>query len=227
MLFFSSSIMPSVARAQRSVRLGLEVPERQLLQLVLDLAHAKAVGDRRVDVARLLGDLDAPLLGQVEQRTHVVQAVGELDEDDPDVVDHRQQHLAEVLRLPLLVRRERDRPQLGHPFDHVRHVGPEQFRNPLDRRLRVLDDVVQEPCGNGDDVQLHLGEQIGHLEGVDEVGLPGMADLSLVLEGGKHVRPAQELDIGVRIGRPDLFHQILEPEHGQWCLNGENEDCSG
>ena len=42
------------------------------------------------------------LLGQVLQRAHVVQAVGELDQDDADVVDHGQEHLAEVLGLALL-----------------------------------------------------------------------------------------------------------------------------
>mgnify|MGYP003694370853 CR=1 FL=1 len=63
---FSSSISPSVWRRSRVdlmrscfVGLRLEIPERQLLELVLDLAHAEPVGDRRVDVARLLGDLDA------------------------------------------------------------------------------------------------------------------------------------------------------------------------
>ena len=101
---------------QRLVGLRLEVLERQLLELVLDLAHAEAVGDRRVDVARLLRDLDPALLRQVVQRPHVVQAVGELDQDDADVVDHRQQHLAEVLRLPLLARRELDRRRAWSPL---------------------------------------------------------------------------------------------------------------
>ena len=50
---------PLDADPQRLVRGRLEVLERQLLQLVLDLAHAEPVGDRRVDVARLLRDLDA------------------------------------------------------------------------------------------------------------------------------------------------------------------------
>src|SRR5207344_1106085 len=42
--------------AKRLVRRRLEVPERDLLELVLELAHAEAVRDRRVDVARLLRD---------------------------------------------------------------------------------------------------------------------------------------------------------------------------
>src|SRR5688572_31460874 len=37
-------------RAQALVRFGLQVFERQLLELVLDLAHAEAVGDRGVDI---------------------------------------------------------------------------------------------------------------------------------------------------------------------------------
>ena len=44
------------AGPQRLVGLRLEVAERQLLELVLDLAHPEPVGDRRVDVARLLRD---------------------------------------------------------------------------------------------------------------------------------------------------------------------------
>ena len=224
-VFFRSSIMPfgrapalSTRARSASYGLRLEVLERQLLELVLDLAHPEPVGDRRVDVARLLRDLDAALLRQVVQRPHVVQPVGELDQDDADVVHHRQQHLAEVLRLPLLARRERDRAQLGDPFDDVGDVGAEQLLDPLDRRLRVLDDVVEEPGGDRDDVELHVGEQVGDLERVDEVGLARMADLSLVLEGGEDVGPPQQVDVGVRVVRPDLFDEVLEPDHDLWCL---------
>ena len=205
-------------RPQRLVRLRLEVAERQLLELVLDLAHAEAVGDRRVDVARLLRDLDAALLGQVVQRPHVVQPVGELHQDHADVVDHRQQHLAEVLRLPLLARRERDGPQLGDPFDDVGDVGAEQLADALDRRLRVLDDVVQQAGGNRHDVELHVRQLVGHLERVDQVGLPRVADLPLVLEGGEDVRPPEQLDVGVGVVRPGPFRR--GPRTGSWmrCL---------
>ena len=231
MVFFSSSIIPSRRRGgalstrcpQRLVGLRLEVLERQLLELVLDLAHPEPVGDRRVDVARLLRDLDAALLGQVVQRPHVVEPVGELHEDDADVVHHRQQHLAEVLRLPLLARRERDRAELRHPFDDVRDVGAEELLDPLDRRLGVLDDVVEQAGGDGDDVQLHVGEQVGDLERVDEVGLAGVAHLSLVLEGREDVGPPQQLDVGVRVVGPDLFDEVLEPDHDRRCLTDRGD----
>ena len=83
---------------------------------------------------------------------------------------------------------------------------------------RVLDDVVQQPRGDGDDVELHLGELIGDLERVHEVRLARMTHLSLVLEGRKEIRPPQQVDVGVRIACPDLVDEVLEPNHDAWCL---------
>ncbi len=54
------------------------------------------------------------------------------------------------------------------------------------------------PGGDGDDVQPQVREDVGHLERVDEVGLPGPADLALVLVGGEHVGPPEQLGVGVR-----------------------------
>ena len=109
-------------------------------------------------------------------------------------------------------------PSFVTPFDHVRHVGAEELLDPLDRRLGVLDDVVEEPGRNRHDIELHVGEQVGHLEGMDEVGLAGVADLSLVLEGGEHVRPPQQLNVGLGIDVPDLVDEVLEPNHDRRCL---------
>ena len=97
-------------------------------------------------------------------------------------------------------------------------VGAEQLLDPLDRGLGVLDDVVEQPGGDGDDVELHVGEQVGHLERVDEVGLARMADLSLVLEGREHVGPPEQLDVGLGVVGPDLFDEVLEPNHECRCL---------
>ena len=205
---------------QRLVGGRFEVLERQLLELVLDLAHPQAIGDRGVDVPGLLRNLDPALFGKVVERPHVVQAVGELHQDDPDVVDHRQQHLAEVFRLPLLARRERDRAQLGHALDNVGDIGAEQFRDALDRRLGVFDDVVEQPGGDRHDVELHVGELIRHLQGVHEIRFPRVANLPLVLEGGEHVGPPQQVNIGVRVDPPDFFDEVLEPDHEVWCLTG-------
>ena len=60
------------------------------------------VRERRVDLERLLRLLHLLLLAEVLDRAHVVEAVGELDEDDSHVLRHRDDHLPVVLRLGLL-----------------------------------------------------------------------------------------------------------------------------
>ena len=163
----------------------LEVLERQFLQLVLDLGHAEPVGNRRVDVERFLRNPKPLLLGQERQRPHVVQAVGQLDQDDADVVDHREQHLAEILRLALLARREGDRADLGDPLDQVGHLGTERLLEALGRRQRVLDDVVEQAGRQGDDVHPHVRQDAGHLQRMDQIRLARVAHLPLVLQGGE------------------------------------------
>ena len=80
----------------------------------------------------------------------------------------------------------------------------------------------RSPAASGDDVQPHVREDVGDLEGVDEVGFARMAHLSLVLEGGEHVRPPQQLQVRVRVVAPDLFDDVLESDHGRWCLIKES-----
>ena len=79
---------------------------------------------------------------------------------------------------------------------------------------RVLDDVVQQAGGDRDDVQPQVGQDVGDLERVDQVGLARPPDLSLVLVGRKHVGPPQQLGVGVGIGGPHLLDEVLEPDHG-------------
>ena len=63
--------------------------------------------ERRVDLERLLRLLHLLLLAEVLDRAQVVEAVGELDQDDADVLRHRDDHLAVVLGLGLLAALER------------------------------------------------------------------------------------------------------------------------
>ena len=86
--------------------------------------------ERRVDLEGLLGLLDLLLLGHRAERAHVVQAVGELDQDDPDVRGHRDHHLAVVLGLRLVARLERDPGQLGHAVDQAGDLVAELARGP-------------------------------------------------------------------------------------------------
>ena len=67
-------------------------------------------------------DFLLPLGLEMLQRAHVVQAVGQLDEDDADVVHHGQHHLAQVFGLLLFARGEIDLADFGDAFDDVRDL---------------------------------------------------------------------------------------------------------
>ena len=85
-------------------RLGLEHLEREVLELPLDLPDPEPLGERRVDLHASGGrSAAASRAGSAPERAHVVQPVRELDQDDADVVRHRQEHLPDVLGLLLLV----------------------------------------------------------------------------------------------------------------------------
>ncbi len=91
-----------MARDDLLVGVRLQVLEGEIFQLAADFAHAEAVRDGRIDFDGLAGDALAALGAEVAERPHIVQAVGQLDHDDADILHHGQQHLAEALRLAVL-----------------------------------------------------------------------------------------------------------------------------
>ena len=107
---------------QRPVLLGLEVLERQILELPPHLRHTEAVRERRVQVPRLLRDALPLVLRQRVERPHVVQPVGQLDDDDARVLGDRHQQLAVVLDLPLLGGVQRQVADLRQPVDDLRDL---------------------------------------------------------------------------------------------------------
>src|SRR5206468_8956981 len=75
---------------ERAVLFGLEMLERQVLELPPHLRHTEAVSERRVEVARLLGDATTLLLRQVVERPHIVETVRKLHDDDARVLGNRE-----------------------------------------------------------------------------------------------------------------------------------------
>ena len=71
------------------VDFGLQRAEREVFQLVAQLLHAHAAGERRVDVEGLLGDPCPLVVAHEVERAHVVQAIGELHQKHSHVLGHR------------------------------------------------------------------------------------------------------------------------------------------
>ncbi len=200
---------------QGLVLVGLDVLERQVLELPPQLGHTKTMGERRVEVARFLRDADALLRRQILERPHVVQAVGELDDDDARVLGDREEQLAIALDLPLL--RRSARRQLGdlrEPVDDVGDRTPELLLHVGDRELGVFDDVVEQPGGDGHRIELQLGEDLRDLDRVRDVRLARVAALAavrLLAEAiGAHEQFAIELVVERRLVFAPTRHHLAD-----------------
>ena len=111
--------------------------EGEVLELPLERVDAEPVRERRVHLERLARLLPLLLLALVLDRPHVVEAVGELDEDDADVLRHRDDHLPVVLGLGLLAALERDPGQLRDALDELRDLRRRTRRGSPRGRLPV------------------------------------------------------------------------------------------
>ena len=151
--------------------------------------------DRRVDLERLARLLDLLLLGHRVDRAHVVQAVGELDQDDPDVGGHRDHHLAVVLGLRLVARLEGDAGQLGDAVDERRRSPRRSARATSSIEADgVLDGVVQQRRAERLGVQAHARADPRDADRVDDEVLAGLPPLVGVVLAGEHerlLRPAR------------------------------------
>jgi len=130
-----------------------------------------------------------------------VQTVGELDEDDAQVARHRQQHLAEVLRLRLFLRAELDLVELGEAIDQLGGNLAEALGDLRLGDVGVLHHVVEERGDQRLRVEVPVGDQRTHRHRVADIGLAADAELAGVGIGGEVV------------GRLDAAH-VLGPEVG-------------
>ena len=202
----------------------LQVAEGQVLELPLHVPDAEARGERRVYLHRLPGDAPLVFLLQRPERAHVVEAVGELDDDDAQVLRHRQEHLAQVLRLHLAVaglrvrRLPGDEAELGDTLDHLRHLRPEALRDLGVADAAVFLDVVQQRAGDSRCVELKPGNGLGRAQRVDDDGLAVLPELPRVRLIREFERLADELLALLR----EVFGDPIEKLFAQFRFRGSH-----
>ena len=126
------------------------------------------------------------------------------------VLRHRHDHLAVVLRLGLLAALEVDPGQLRDALDEAGDLVAELLAHLLDGRVRVLDDVVEDPGGDRRVVAPELGEDERDAERMEDEVLPAPALLVLVRLRGEVVRALQEIPIDIGVVRRHLGHELVE-----------------
>ena len=80
----------------------VQVAEGEILQLPLDFPDAEAMRQWGIDVQGLLGDAALFLGWECGEGPHVVEPVGQLDQDNADVLGHGHQHLAQAFGVEIV-----------------------------------------------------------------------------------------------------------------------------
>ena len=153
-----------------------------------------------------------------------MEPVGELDQDDADVADHGEQHLAQVLGLLVLVGADRQLRDLGLALDDATHDGAEALLDLLEGDGRVLDRVVEQPGDHGVAVEVHLGQQRRDRHRVGDVRLARAAlDAAMRLLGDVErlgdpgARAVGQVRDGVEKAGLEPLHLSRRGYHGVRC----------
>ncbi len=185
------------------------------LQFAAHGVHAQALRDGGVDLEGFLGDAAALVRAHHAQGAHVVQAVGQLDQDHPDIAGDRQHHLAEVLRLRLGLGLELQVGELGDAVHQLRDLLAELGVDAVLAGGGVLHHVMQDGGADRLVVHPHLGHGAGHGQGVIDVGFAGLAGLAFVGFRAQEVGAINLLDLfRLEIGL-ELGTQIADQESGR------------
>ena len=160
--------------------IGLQQLEGEILQLPLEAADAEPLARGGVDLPGLAGDALLLLGLERTECAHVVEAIGQLHQHHTDVAGHRQEHLAQVLRLGFGSIVEMNAAELGDPLHQLAHLSTEMLLDLIRRDVGVLDHVVQEAGGDDTGAGADVPEQIGHGHRVDDVGVATGPELALV-----------------------------------------------
>ena len=179
------------------VPLGVQGGERQVLQAALQFLHAEAMRQGRVDVEGLARHLLLLLRREGRQGAHVVEPVGKLDDENPQVLGHGHQHLAQRGGLVALAGRELDAVQLGDAVDDLGHLRTEVGIDVGQRAVGVLDDVVQQGRRHAHVVEPQASDDASHVERVLHERLARLAPLGPVGARRPRVGPLDDVRVGV------------------------------
>ena len=188
--------------------------EAQVFELHAHVVHAQPVGDGRVDFQGFLGDAPALLVRHGIEGAHIVQAVGELDQNHADVAGHGHGHLLEILGLRLGLGFEVHLGQFADPVDQFGHGFAELRVERFLGDAGVFDHVVQHGGHQALMIHVHVGEDAGHGQRMGHVGFATAAALAIVRLFGVEVGPAYQVDLVMaEVGRKSVGESVYT-SHG-------------
>ena len=157
----------------------LKVIKREVFKLPLDGADTQPMRDRRINFKRLARLEDASILLQRAQGAHIVQAVGEFDNNHANVFAHGNEHLAHGRRL--LIGEALD-------FDARDFRDSTWLRRPTRQELlfrataanSVFDRVMKKGSAQRVDIHAQIGQNERDLDRMDDIRLAALTFHALV-----------------------------------------------
>jgi hypothetical protein len=198
----------------------MKMLECKILEFAAKLTHPKPVRNRSEDIHRLLSYALALFGSQVVKGPHVMQTVREFNENDTDVLDHRQQHLSDVFGLLLFVGNRANLRNFGQAIDKQCYFVAEIFANCIEVNERVFNNVVKQTGRDRHFVKPHVCQYIGNLKRMYEIRFPGSPCLTLVFPGREEIGSPEQVEIRLRVVAADLFNDVFDPNHvdNRWPL---------
>ena len=114
----------------------------------------------------------------VFEGSHIVEAIGQLHQDDPDILHHGQNHFSEILCLVFFRGSKSNLADFGHPIDQLDDFIPKVLPDLLEGGECVLHTIVEKSGCHGGNIEFELSQDSGDLQRMNEVRLSGKADLS-------------------------------------------------
>ena len=193
----------------------VQLLEDDVLQFLLPVADADPFRQGNVNVHRLARDAAALFVGLDEmQRTHVVQPVGQLHDQNADVLRHREDELAKILRLLGPVGLQLQLRELGDPVDQGGDFLSEGFANLRDRDGGILHRIVQQAGDDGGAVEALLAENARDLDRMGKIRVAAGPLLGAVGLYGEDIGAVQRAFIRTGLIGFHPFHQLVLAHHG-------------
>src|SRR5690554_5252182 len=162
----------------------------------------------RINLERLLRLALRRLRGDETPRPRIVESVCELDHEYPDVLGHRDDHLADGFGLGAVAVLELV--ELGDAIDEHGHFVTEVLAHHIEGVVGVFYRVVQQRGRNGLRSNTEVSEDLRDRDRVCDVWLAALAGLTSVSDLRDLVCPFDRVNVGTRMMRTHCADQVLD-----------------
>ncbi len=171
------------------VTLWIEIFETGFLDFDTDATHLETVGEWGKDIERFARDFLLFIWREGAEGAEIMEAVGEFDDEDADVLTGRDEEFEEVVTSLWEITLEVFHAATGFAEfrDTINEEGDvlaELLLDFLERKVSVFDGIVKNAGNDGVVVHVPLFEDFLDRERMNDVWLAGFTQLALVRLGG-------------------------------------------